>query len=72
MNEAFREMITQRIAALAPGTRFNLRDLLGDEWPERAGEARQLGRDFRAQLNEFGGVADEGRDNENLRWYRKQ
>jgi hypothetical protein len=37
-----------------------------------AGAARKLGRDFRAQLGEFEGVFDEGRDNENLRWYRKQ
>ena len=72
MDEAFREIITQQIAALAPGSRFNLRDLLGNEWPKNAGEARKLGLDFRAQLNEFGGVADDGRDNENLRWYRKQ
>lgn len=54
------------------GSLFNLRDLLGDEWPNDAGAARKLGRDFRAQLGEFEGVIDEGRDNENLRWYRKQ
>ncbi len=72
MNQYFRELITQRLDVLALGSLFNLRDLLGDEWPNDTGAARKLGRDFRAQICEFEGVIDEGRDNENLRWYRKQ
>jgi hypothetical protein len=69
--EALRETIAQRIAELEAGRQFNLRDLLGDEWPDGQGAAMQLGRDFRANLHAFPGVADEGRDGENLRWYRK-
>ena len=72
MNEAYREKIMQRIEALTPDARFNLRDLLGDEWPEQSGEARQLGRDFKNQLNDFEGVAYEERVSANLSWYRKQ
>lgn len=71
MFEELRAIIAQRIAELEPGSRFNLRDLLGGEWPEEQGAARQLGRDFRAHLPAFPGVEDEGRDGENLRWYRR-
>ncbi|MCA0997957.1 hypothetical protein [Alloyangia pacifica] len=71
MFERLRRTITQRIAELENGSLFNLRDLLGDERPDGQGAARQLGRDFRANLHDFPDVADEGRDGENLRWYRK-
>lgn len=37
----------------------------------RQGAARQLGKDFRTNLEAFPGVVDEGRDEENLRCYRK-
>ncbi|WP_432256244.1 hypothetical protein [Limimaricola sp. AA108-03] len=72
MNEYYRQLITEKLEMLAPASRFNLRELLGHEWPNDAGAARKLGRDFRAQIADFHGIADEGRDNENLRWYRKQ
>ncbi|WP_157960282.1 hypothetical protein [Albibacillus kandeliae] len=71
MFEELRETIAQRIAELEAGCLFNIRDLLGDEWPDGQGPARQLGKDFRANLRAFPGVIDEGRDGENLRWYRK-
>ena len=71
MFEELRETIAHRIAQLEPGRRFNLRDLLGEEWPDGPGAAKQLGQDFRANLETFPGVLDEGRDGENLRWYRK-
>lgn len=72
MFEQLRGQIAVRIANLPNGTRFNLRDLLDGDWPEDAGNARQLGRDFRRNLANFPNVEDAGRDNENLRWYLKQ
>jgi hypothetical protein len=71
MFQELREIIAQLIGQLEVEGRFNLRDLLGDEWPEGQGAARQLGKDFRANLHAFPGVEDEGKDGENLRWYRK-
>lgn len=65
-------IIAQRIKDLPSGCRFNLRKLLGAEWPEDAGSARQLGRDFRENLHKFSGVEDAGKDDENLRWYYKR
>lgn len=70
--DQLRPVITQRIDALHRGERFNLPELLGAEWPEDAGTARQLGRDFRANLHAFPNVEDAGKDDENLRWYRKR
>ena len=58
MFEDLRAIIAARIAELEPGSRFNLRDLLADEWPQEQGEARQLGRDFRANLAAFPGCCD--------------
>ncbi|RJL22156.1 DUF1413 domain-containing protein [Paracoccus siganidrum] len=72
MFEQLQDQIAIRIADLPNGTRFNLRDLLGAAWPEGAGDARQLGRDFRQNLPNFPGVEDAGKDDENLRWYLKQ
>ena len=72
MFEELRDQIAIRIAELPNGSRFNLRDLLGVLWPENAGEARQLGRDFRGNLGDFPGVEDAGKDDENLRWYLKR
>lgn len=71
MFEELREIIAQRIGLLQVGERFNLRDLLGGEWPNGQGLPRRLGRDFRANLHAFPGGEDEGRDGQNLRWYRK-
>ncbi|MCV2895006.1 hypothetical protein [Lentibacter sp. XHP0401] len=71
MFEDLRAIIAERIGNLEPDSRFNIRDLLGNEWPEEQGSARQIGRDFRANLATFPGVEDEGRDGANLRWYRK-
>lgn len=71
MDPVLRELLIQRIAELAPGSRFNLPALLANEWPNQAGVARQLGRQFRAHLVDFEGTIDAGRDNENLRWYQK-
>lgn len=69
--EQLRAIIAQRIDGLPHGQRFNLRDLIGEDWPEDAGAARRLGRDFRANLHAFPGVEDAGKDDENLRWYYK-
>lgn len=71
MFEELRAIIVHRVDALAVGERFNLRDLLGDHWPNDQGAARQLGRDFRSHLDYFPMLEDEGRDGENLRWYRR-
>lgn len=71
MFEELRAIIVARIGELEPGSRFNLLDLLADVWPQKQGAARQLGRDFRANLATLPGVENEGRDGENLRWYRR-
>lgn len=71
MNQALRLIIAQRIEELDTNEHFNLPALLGEEWPKDQGAARQLGKDFRANLHDFLGVEDEGRDGENLRWYRR-
>ncbi len=71
MFEALKQIIAERVEELDTNERFNLRDLLGEDWPEDQGSARQLGRDFRANLQEFPRVEDEGRDGENLWWYRR-
>lgn len=71
MFEELRAIIAARIAEREPGSSFNLRNLLADEWPQEQGAARQLGKDFRANLAAFPGVEYEGRDGENLRWYRR-
>ncbi len=42
MFEELRETIAQRIAQLEAGKRFNLRGLLGEEWPDGQGAARQM------------------------------
>ena len=72
MYDQLRPVIARRIDALPRGARFNLPELLGAEWPANAGIARQLGRDFRANLHTFPDVEDVGKDNENLRWYQKR
>jgi hypothetical protein len=71
MFEDLREIIAQRIEEREAGNPFTLRELLHAEWPDNPGLARQLGRDFRKNLNAFPDVADVGRDAENHRLYRK-
>lgn len=71
MFEELRAIIAQKVNELEVGSRFNIRDLLGENWPDGQGAARQLGRDFRANLRDFPEVEDEGKDGENLRWYRR-
>jgi hypothetical protein len=70
--DQLRELIALRIQDLPGNSRFNLPDLINEQWPEEAGAARQLGRDFRANLHAFPEVEDDGKDDENLRWYRKR
>ncbi len=72
MLEEYRERIVGRIEELQADEVFNLRDLLGDEWPQNPGNARSLGREFRQGLHIFPTVADEGKDDENLRLYRRK
>jgi hypothetical protein len=45
-SEALSEIISQRIAQLENGDRFNLREILCGEWPDGQGAPRQLGKDF--------------------------
>lgn len=71
MFEMLRHIIAQRIGELGANESFNLRELLGEDWPKNQGAARQLGKDFRANLQDFPGVEDEGKDDENLRWYKR-
>jgi len=69
--EELRATIAQKVNELEVGSRFNIRELLGEDWPDGQGAARQLGRDFRANLRDFPEVEYEGRDGGNLSWYRR-
>ena len=66
-----RPEIQERIRALTNASYFNLPELLKELWPEDAVKARQLGKEFRSNLDEFPGVTEAGKDSANLRWYRK-
>lgn len=68
--DELKALITQRIAALDNATGFNLRDLLGSDWPLDK-TANVVGKAFRSDLNSFPGIRDEGTDSANLRWYYK-
>lgn len=62
MFEELRAIIVQKVNEPEVGSRFNIRDLLGEHWPDGERAARQLGRDFRANLHNFPEVQDGGKD----------
>lgn len=71
LDDAVIDFISEKIANLQVGDRFNLPQLLGDHWPQDVIDGRRLGRIFRKNLDAFQCIEDDGRDSANLRWYIK-
>lgn len=71
LDEDMIDFISEKIANLQVGDRFNLPQLFGDHWPQDVTDARNFGRIFRKNLDAFPCVEDDGRDSANLRWYTK-
>jgi hypothetical protein len=71
MDIKMKNLIIERIGSLPKNTRFNLPDLLGEDWPGQGEGATTLGANFRNNLHDFIGVVDAGKASSNLRRYKK-
>lgn len=68
------KQLLKMVEALAPETKFNIRDLFGDEWTMSKGIKLNLGKTFYKQYKEgiINNVAELGRDTSPIMWYIKK
>lgn len=68
------KQLLEKVNALEPGTKFNIRDLFKDEWTMGKGIKLNLGKTFYRQYKEgvISNVEEIGRDTSPIMWYIKK